>query len=84
MKKIITLITVWALTAYGHAQSSDRFYDSESDYKQQVEARDPGTDGPINGPDEPAAPIDDYLPLLLAAGLGMVAWVAHRQKTKTV
>jgi len=78
MKKIWTCLSIAACTTLGYAQGSERFYDSEQDYKQQVEARDPGSGG-LEGDDAPAAPIDSYLPFLLAAGLGLAAWYARRK-----
>jgi len=77
MKKIWTCLSIAACTTLGYAQGSERFYDSEQDYKQQVEASDPG---PAPGGDDPQpAPADAYVPLLFAAGLGLAAWYARRK-----
>ncbi|ACU06793.1 hypothetical protein FIC_00326 [Flavobacteriaceae bacterium 3519-10] len=80
MKKLITIIGVLAFTGIAQAQSESWFYNSEGEYKAQVEARDPG-DAP-GGDDPLPAPIDDYIPMLLIAGLGMAAFYA-RKRTST-
>ena len=80
MKNIIATAALMLLSVQGHAQTDSRFYDTENEYKMNVAANDPGTGGGIEGVDDPPAPIDDYIPLLLIAGLGMVVWYARRKR----
>ncbi|ACU07649.1 hypothetical protein FIC_01201 [Flavobacteriaceae bacterium 3519-10] len=82
MKKLITIIGVLAFTGIAQAQSESWFYNSEAEYKANVEAQSPG-DGGLGGDDPLPAPIDDYIPLLLIAGLGMAVWYARQTQTET-
>tara|TARA_R110000850_G_scaffold147591_2_gene269782 strand:+ start:27897 stop:28100 length:204 start_codon:yes stop_codon:yes gene_type:complete len=47
-----------------------------------VNAQDP--DGPGGDPGEPAAPIGDYVPLMLVAAIGLGYFVIRKQKIKEV
>ena len=82
MKKLITIIGVLAFTGIAQAQSDSRFYNSEGEYKANVEAQSPGDGGGVLDGDDPAAPIDDYIPVLLVAGLGIAAWYARQRQVK--
>ncbi|MCQ4035417.1 hypothetical protein [Kaistella montana] len=82
MKKYITLTALLLLTGFSSAQSSERFYDTESTYKTTAAAADPGTGGGIGGEDPVPAPIDDYLPALLIVALAMTAYYARKLGVK--
>lgn len=78
MKKLIAIIGVLAFTGVAQAQSETWFYNPEAEYKANVEAQSPG-DGGLDGDDPLPAPIDDYIPMLLIAGLGMAAFYATKR-----
>lgn len=83
MKKFFTVTGLVLCSALIHAQSESRFYDTEGSYKERQTAVDPGTGGGIGGEDPPPAPIDDYLPALLAAGITMAAYYARKKQMST-
>ena len=82
MMKKITLLLTMGLGGMLLAQSGNVFADSENNLYEEEEvmyqtnATEPG------GPGDPAAPIDDYLPVLMVAGLGLAAWYARRKPAK--
>lgn len=83
MNKLTSIFVFFLITVNisVSAQSDGRFYDSEQTYKKGVERSDPGGGGTDIGGDDPV-PIDDYIPLLLAAALGMAVWYARRPEVK--
>ena len=83
MKKFFTITALVLCTGLITAQSDSRFYDTEGSYKERQAAGDPGTGGGIGGEDPQPAPIDDYLPLLLIAGITMAVYYARKKQVKT-
>ena len=80
MKKISTLIIFAGLTSFVFGQKGNSFSDSYNNNNQrssEVNA-DPGGGGGTEGGDNPA-PIDDYIPLLAAAGLGMAVYFGRKK-----
>lgn len=79
MMKKITLLLTMGLGSMLLAQSGNVFADSENNLYEEEEvmyqtnATEPG------GPGDPAAPIDDYLPVLMVAGV-VIALYAVRQR----
>lgn len=83
MKNLLIILCFLMVSANAYAQSDARFYDTEGEYKKGVEvANSPGEDGGLGGDDPAAAPIDDYLHLLVVAALGMAVWYARRPQVK--
>lgn len=70
------------VSANAYAQSDARFYDTEDNYKKGVEEANSPGDGGLGGDDPEPAPIDDYLPVLVVAALGMAMWYARRPQVK--
>lgn len=79
MKKISLIVTI-ALGGFMLAQSGNVFAESEKNLYEEEEvmyqthATEPG------GPGDPAAPIDDYLPLLMVAGGALALYAVRRRQ----
>lgn len=82
MKNLLIILCFLMVPATAYAQSDARFYDTEGEYKKGVEVADSPGDGGLGGDDPAAAPIDDYVPLLVVAALGMAVWYARRPQVK--
>jgi len=82
MKNLLIILCFLMVSANAYAQSDARFYDTEGEYKKGVEVANSPGDGGLGGDDNPPAPIDDYLPLLVVAALGMAVWYARRPQVK--
>ena len=80
MKKISTVLMIAGLTSFVFAQKGNSFSDSYNKNNQAPavdhKAGDPGGGG--LGGDDPV-PIDDYLPLLAAAGIGMAVYFGRKK-----
>ena len=78
MKKISTIILIAGLSSFVFAQKGNSFSESYDNRgaNQQNAGEEPPTDG--TGGDD-AAPIDDYIPLLAAAGVGMAVYFGRRK-----
>lgn len=79
MKKISTLILFAGLTSFVFAQKGNSFSDSYNSNNQRpadTTGEDPGGGG-LGGNDP--VPIDDYLPLLAAAGVGMAVYFGRKK-----
>lgn len=83
MKKIIIgIIMLASPSVWGQwkSEGSDNVFQQSEDevyYQANGDATGPGTGG--LGGDDPAAPIDDYLPVLMVAGVA-IALYAVRQR----
>ncbi len=83
MMKKITLLLTMGLGSMLLAQSGNVFADSENNLYEEEEvmyqtnATEPG------GPGDPAAPIDDYLPVLMVAGVAVALYAARRRQAMT-
>lgn len=79
MKKISTIILIAGLSSFVFAQKGNAFSDSYNNNKnpsgQNAEGDGPPTDG-TGGTD---TPIDDYIPLLAAAGVGMAVYFGRKK-----
>lgn len=82
MKNLLIILCFLTVSANAYAQSDARFYDTEDNYKKGVEVANSPGDGGLGGDDPEPAPIDDYLPLLVVAALGMAVWYARRPQVK--
>ena len=82
MKNLLIILCFLMVSANAYAQSDARFYDTEGEYKKGVEVANSPGDGNLGGDDPAAAPIDDYLPVLVVAALGMAVWYARRPQVK--
>lgn len=82
MKNLLIILCFLMVSANTYAQSDARFYDTEGEYKKGVEVANSPGDGGLGGDDPAPAPIDDYLPLLVVAALGMAVWYARRPQVK--
>jgi len=78
MMKKITLLLMMGLGGMLLAQSGNVFADSENNLYEEEEVMYQ-TNGEPTGPGDPAAPIDDYLPVLMVAGVA-IALYAVRQR----
>ncbi|MCE3076885.1 hypothetical protein [Chryseobacterium gwangjuense] len=74
MKKIIIIGSV-VFSGLVFAQQSDNPYVYDEPSQTTEVEKSPGDPG------DPPAPIDDYIPLLMAAAVGMVIVFAKRKKT---
>lgn len=76
MKKIMMIVVV-LLTTYAFSQKTSKEYTFFN--KSQQDA--PSVEGDGTDPAEPGgpAPIDDYLPLLAAAGVGMAVYFGRKK-----
>ncbi|WP_027377379.1 hypothetical protein [Kaistella palustris] len=79
MKKLFTILLVTGLISATYAQEGNVFTRSYNAKNQQAVTAedDPGGDGDNGGGD--AAPIDDYLPLLAIAGVGMAVYFSRKK-----
>ncbi len=82
MKKISTVLMVAGLTSFVFAQKGNAFSDSFNSNNQtpagEAAAEGPGGGG-LGGSDPEAAPIDDYIPLLAAAGVGLAVYFGRKK-----
>lgn len=74
MKKIIIIGSV-IFSGLVFAQHSDNPYVYDEQSQAAEVEKSPGDPG------DPSAPIDDYIPLLMVAAVGMVIVFAKRKKT---
>jgi hypothetical protein len=80
MKKISTIVLIAGLSSFVFAQKGNVFSKSHANNNQpQTEELGEGTpgDGGLDGGDP--SPIDDYIPLLAAAGLGMAVYFGRKK-----
>lgn len=78
MKKISTLMLLAGLSSFVFAQEGNAFSRSFNNSKQPTEQNtDPGGGGDTEGPD--SAPIDDYIPVLVVAGIGMAVYFGKKK-----
>lgn len=75
MKKVI-LASLLTISFWGAAQKSDNTYIYEQPSETEMKADD---DFP-SGPTDPAAPIDEYIPLLMAAAAGLALMYGKNKK----
>lgn len=72
------MMMVVLFTTYGFSQTKSsedyKFFDKSNQQQEPETANAPGEPG-----DEPPAPIDDYIPLLAAAGVGMAVYFGRRK-----
>jgi len=78
MKKISIVLTI-ALGGFMLAQSGNVFADSENNLYEEEEMIYQ-THAPTTPGDDPAAPIDEYLPVLMVAGAAMALYAARRRQ----
>ncbi len=78
MKKISTMILIAGLSSFVFAQKGNAFSDSFNNNKNPSEQNADG-DPPTDGTGGTDAPIDDYIPLLAAAGLGMAVYFGRKK-----
>ncbi len=80
MMKKITLLLMMGLSSMLLAQSGNVFAESEKNLYEEEEvmyqtnATEPG------GPGDPAAPIDDYLPVLMVAGVALALYAVRQRQ----
>lgn len=77
MKKISLILTI-TLGGFLLAQSGNVFADSENSLYEEEEVMYQ-THSPTQ-PGDPAAPIDDYLPLLMVAGGALALYAVRRRQ----
>ncbi|MGA9213329.1 hypothetical protein [Kaistella sp.] len=80
MKKISIILVAVLLSSSVFAQEGNSFSRSFNNANHPAEedpAGDPGGDGDIGGDD--SAPIDDYIPLLALAGVGMAVYFGRKK-----
>lgn len=81
MKKISTIILIAGLSSFVFAQKGNSYsksFDSNKHGQNEDAPQDgPGTGG-TGGTDDPV-PIDDYIPVLVAAGLGMAVYFGRKK-----
>lgn len=83
MKKISTLVLFIGFSSFVFGQQGNSFsksFDSNKQPSETTAGEDPGGDG-LGGGD--AAPIDDYIPLLVAAGIGMAVYFGRKKYVLT-
>ena len=78
MKKISLIVTI-ALGGFMLAQSGNVFAESEKSLYEEEEVIYQ-THAPTAPGDEPSAPIDDYLPLLMVAGGALALYAVRRRQ----
>lgn len=79
MKKI-TLLLMMGLGSMLLAQSGNVFAESEKNLYEEEEVMYQTHDTNPGGPGDPAAPIDDYLPLLMVAGGALALYAVRRRQ----
>ena len=80
MMKKITLLLMMGLGSMLLAQSGNVFAESEKNLYEEEEVMYQTHDTNPGGPGDPAAPIDDYLPLLMVAGGALALYAVRRRQ----
>ena len=75
MKKISTIMLIAGLSSFVFAQKGNSFSNSYNAPVEDAEADNPGGGG-AGGTD---LPIDDYIPVLATAGLGMAVYFGRKK-----
>ena len=88
MKKLLLLFLFFVgCLVYSNPQDNP-FLESEKNPEMSIttdkinstKETNTGPGDPTNDPDDPPAPIDDYLPLLLITAIGIIVYNARRNK----
>lgn len=71
--------------AFAQEQSTNRFEEAEqehkTDYGQSATSKEPEVAFDPGNPDgEDDLPVDDYIPLLLLTGVGIIVYTTYRKK----
>lgn len=82
MKKILLALLfsqfMWAQKAYNPNENIFNKSENQNTPEYEVEA-DPGGTGGIGGLDPEPVPIDDYIPALVAVGMGMAVYFGRKK-----
>ena len=79
MKKISTIILIAGLSSFVFAQKGNAFSDSYNNNNRGADQENAAGDPPTDGTGGTDTPIDDYIPLLAAAGLGMAVYFGRKK-----
>ena len=84
MKKIM-ITTVLGLLTIGTVKASPIFQNSTTDQQQTAAAYEQyqTMDTAPGSPGDPPAPINDYIPVLLIAGVGIALYTANKRRKIT-
>lgn len=89
MRKILGIILVmFFIIGYAQEQSANRFEEAEqehnTDFGESPTSKEPEVAySGGNPPGEDDLPIDDYIPLLLLTGVGIIVYTTYRKKQMT-